>query len=100
MKQTTRHKLRMYPKAKKAKIDFLWPIKIIVRRQKDKEELLRVSEYLHYFCVENKKGQMEGLDNDAIGVNLLMHLYEHDGSECPDNIIEVDPKLPDPNETT
>lgn len=50
-------------------------IKLIAKSKEDKEELLNTSEYIHDFMVLNRQNKYEGLDNDFIGVNWLMHLY-------------------------
>ncbi len=65
-------------------------LKIIVKDDKERQEMLKASEYLHDFIVggyQKRWGKYEsfGLDSDIMGVNWFMHLYT--SPEC----IEIRP---------
>ena len=66
-------------------------IKIIVKTEEQKQELLKQSQYIHDFLVcpddvkELGKNWLIGLDSDEAGT--LMHLY------TAPHIIEVDPNI-------
>lgn len=66
-------------------------IKIIVKTEEQKQELLKQSQYIHDFLINQKdveklgKDWLIGLDSDKAGI--LMHLY------LAPQIIEVDPTL-------
>jgi len=60
------------------KQNYIWPFKIVVSRQEDKDELIKASELIH---------DSRDLDSDIFGVSLIMHLYD-----TPE-LIEVDPNM-------
>jgi hypothetical protein len=68
-------------------------MKIIVETEKQKQEILKQSEYIHDFLINEEdvksldKNWLIGLDPDKAGI--LMHLY------MAPEIIEVDPKIND-----
>lgn len=55
-------------------------MKIIVKTEEEKLEILKTSKYIHDFMIggyEKRFGKFRwnGLDSDIMGVNWLMHIY-------------------------
>lgn len=77
MKRAKKFKLNRYDDSTKDQ-KWIHIVKIIVKTQADKEQLLLASEYIH---------GLRNIDTEIMGANKIAHLYK-----CPD-LIEVEGEL-------